>query len=204
MSKAEATRERILDAALEEFSTFGVAGARVDRIAHKAGCNKNLIYIYFESKEKLFTTLLQRHLADVNLHMPFTADDLPGFAGKVYDFATAHPEILRLLAWSTLEQSAQLPETRAESFDYMAAAVIDGQREGRIDPGFEPEFLVTTLMAIATAWSPALPFGTSTRHPAPEVLRDNVVKAVTLLVRPFTDVAVSGPGPETSDEEEQS
>src|SRR4051794_8206635 len=102
MSKAEATRERILDAALEEFSTFGIAGARVDRIARKAGCNKNLIYIHFENKEKLFTTVLQRHLADVNLQMPFMPEDLPGFAGKVYDFATAHPEILRLLAWSTL------------------------------------------------------------------------------------------------------
>ncbi|MFG1710810.1 TetR family transcriptional regulator [Nonomuraea sp. M3C6] len=187
MGNAEATRERILDAALEEFSTYGIAGARVDRIASKAGCNKNLIYIYFENKEKLFTTVLQRHLADVDLQMPFTAADLPGFAGQVYDFATTRPEILRLLAWSTLDQSAQLPETRAASFRDMAAAVADGQREGRINPGFEPEFLVTTLMAMATAWSSAFPFGTSTRHPAPEVLRANIVKAITLLMQPHAE-----------------
>ncbi|MFC4532155.1 TetR family transcriptional regulator [Sphaerisporangium dianthi] len=184
MSKAEATRERILDAALEEFSAYGIAGARVDRIARNAGCNKNLIYIYFESKEKLFTTVLQRHLADVNLRMPFTPADIPGFAGKVYDFATAHPQIIRLLAWSTLEQSAELPASRAVSFQEMAAAVADGQREGRINPAFPPEFLMTTLMAVATSWSPAFPFGTSTRRPAPEVLRENIVKAITLLVRP--------------------
>ena len=30
---AEATKERILDAALAEFSAYGIAGARVDRIA---------------------------------------------------------------------------------------------------------------------------------------------------------------------------
>ncbi|MCA2230048.1 TetR family transcriptional regulator [Nonomuraea aurantiaca] len=184
MSKAEATRERILDAALEEFSAYGIAGARVDRIARNAGCNKNLIYIYFENKEKLFTTVLQRHLADVNLEMPFTPADLPGFAGKVYDFAMAHPQIIRLLAWSTLDQSAQLPPSRAGSFRDMAATVADAQREGLVNPAFAPEFLVTTLMAIATSWSPAFPFGTSTRQPDPEVLREDVVKAITLLVRP--------------------
>ncbi len=65
MGNAEATRERILEAALAEFATYGIAGARVDRIAATAGCNKNLIYIYFENKETLFTTVLQKHLARV-------------------------------------------------------------------------------------------------------------------------------------------
>ena len=46
MGNAEAMRERILEAASAEFSAYGVAGARVDRIAKAAGCNKNLIYIY--------------------------------------------------------------------------------------------------------------------------------------------------------------
>lgn len=40
MRNAEATRERILEAAMAEFSAFGIAGARVDRIAKTAGCNK--------------------------------------------------------------------------------------------------------------------------------------------------------------------
>ena len=37
MRNAEASRERILDAALAEFSAYGIAGARVDRIAQAAG-----------------------------------------------------------------------------------------------------------------------------------------------------------------------
>lgn len=63
MRNAEATRERILEAATAEFSAYGIAGARVDRIAKTAGCNKNLIYIYFENKETLFTTVLQKQFA---------------------------------------------------------------------------------------------------------------------------------------------
>ncbi len=48
------TRARILDAALSEFSTHGLAGARTERIATAAGVNKALLYYYFASKEKLY------------------------------------------------------------------------------------------------------------------------------------------------------
>jgi len=56
MRNAEA-KERILQAAMAKFSAYGIAGARVDRIAKTAGCNKNLIYTYFKNKETLFTTI---------------------------------------------------------------------------------------------------------------------------------------------------
>jgi AcrR family transcriptional regulator len=60
---AEASKERILEAAFAEFAAYGVAGARVDRVAETAGCNKNLIYIYFQDKDSLFKTVLMRQLA---------------------------------------------------------------------------------------------------------------------------------------------
>jgi AcrR family transcriptional regulator len=86
-----------------------VAGARVDRIAATAGCNKNLLYVYFGSKENLFTAVLELHLVRVYEDIPFTPDDLPGFAGRVFDFAMTRPDLMRLLAWSTLEQSTRAP-----------------------------------------------------------------------------------------------
>jgi hypothetical protein len=63
-----------------EFSAYGVADARVDRIARAAGCNKNLIYVYFENKETLFTTVLHKHLLRVYQAVQFSPDDLPGYA----------------------------------------------------------------------------------------------------------------------------
>src|SRR6516225_9597086 len=107
MGKAEATRERILEAALAEFSAHGIAGARVDRIAQTARCNKNLIYIYFEDKESLFATVLRKHLMRIHEEQPFTPDDLPGFAARVFDWAMANPELMRLLAWFALEHKAK-------------------------------------------------------------------------------------------------
>jgi TetR/AcrR family transcriptional regulator len=53
------TRARILEAALSEFSAFGLAGARTDRIALSAGVNKALLYYYFESKENLYLAALE-------------------------------------------------------------------------------------------------------------------------------------------------
>jgi len=59
------TRARILDAALGEFSAYGLAGARTDRIATSAGVNKALLYYYFDSKEGLYTAALEMIAAKV-------------------------------------------------------------------------------------------------------------------------------------------
>ena len=41
--RAAATRRRILEAATAEFAAKGLAGARVDEIAARAGANKRMI-----------------------------------------------------------------------------------------------------------------------------------------------------------------
>lgn len=46
--------EEILHAALEVFSDQGLAGARVEDIASRAGVSKGTLYLYFASKEELF------------------------------------------------------------------------------------------------------------------------------------------------------
>lgn len=47
------SRQLLLDAARQEFGEYGYAGARVARIARRAGVNKQLIFYYFRSKEGL-------------------------------------------------------------------------------------------------------------------------------------------------------
>src|SRR5437879_10091446 len=56
----EKTRAAILKAALEEFSNEGVAGARTDEIARRAGVNKALLYYYFKDKEGLYGAALEQ------------------------------------------------------------------------------------------------------------------------------------------------
>lgn len=54
----ELTRRQILRSAREEFSERGFDGARVDRIAARAGANKRLLYHYFGNKEALYGAVL--------------------------------------------------------------------------------------------------------------------------------------------------
>ncbi len=54
---------KILEAAREEFVRFGLAGARVERIARRAKVNKAMIYYHFKSKENLYQQILEHHLS---------------------------------------------------------------------------------------------------------------------------------------------
>jgi len=57
----EARAEKVaclLDAALPEFATAGLSGARVDAIARAAGMNKRLLYHYVGDKAALFDATL--------------------------------------------------------------------------------------------------------------------------------------------------
>jgi TetR/AcrR family transcriptional regulator len=57
--RADQSRARILDAAIQEFSENGLAGARTEQIAEAAGVNKALIYYYFQGKEALYVAALE-------------------------------------------------------------------------------------------------------------------------------------------------
>jgi TetR/AcrR family transcriptional regulator len=57
--RADETQKRILRAAVQEFSTHGLSGARTDRIAESAKVNKALLYYYFKSKQGLYAAAVE-------------------------------------------------------------------------------------------------------------------------------------------------
>ena len=119
---AAATRARILDAAIEEFSAYGLAGARVDRIAKAARANKRAIYEYFTDKRGLFAAAMDRVLDDLAAAVPLTEDDLPGYAGRLFDYHCANPQAMRMHLWRQLESPSAGPDAvgfYAEKLDGM-------------------------------------------------------------------------------------
>jgi TetR/AcrR family transcriptional regulator len=60
------TRAAILAAAEAVFAKAGLAGARTDAIAAKAGVNKALLYYYFDSKEALYRAVIEDHFREFN------------------------------------------------------------------------------------------------------------------------------------------
>jgi TetR/AcrR family transcriptional regulator len=60
-----ATRKKLLTAARLEFAKHGLAGARVDEIAMRAGVNKQLVYHYFGDKDALYLAVLEWVYEDI-------------------------------------------------------------------------------------------------------------------------------------------
>src|ERR1700691_346141 len=112
---AEATRQRLLDAATQEFAARGIAGARVDRIAEAARSNKAQIYNYFVSKDALFDAVFDRIVEATLSDTPIDPTNLPEYAGRLFDRYQKHPEVQRLATWHRLE--------RADGADPIAAIV---------------------------------------------------------------------------------
>ena len=102
----ERTKQLLLDAATAEFSAYGMAGARIDRIAASAGVNKERIYQYFGKKSEFFGIVLERQLAAVMDAVQITGtgvEAITEYTGKVFDYQVEHPELARLTFWEGLE-----------------------------------------------------------------------------------------------------
>jgi AcrR family transcriptional regulator len=107
---AEDTKRRIFDAAAAEFAEHGLAGARIDRIATAARANKQAIYLYYGSKEKLFVAILRAKLAEVRFSIVIDPDGVAESVGQIFDWYHEHPELIRLLLWEALEASDEPDE----------------------------------------------------------------------------------------------
>jgi AcrR family transcriptional regulator len=149
---AEATKLRLLAAATSEFAAHGVAGARVDRIAKAAGANKQLIYAYFENKDGLFDAVLAKHCGALAAEVPFDAEDMPGYVGRLFDYALGHPEVYRLVSWAALERPSAVAAFERESYGAKLESIAGAQKDGGIDSSFAPADLLALVMAIAAAW----------------------------------------------------
>ena len=156
-SKGEATKRRILDAASAEFARFGIAGARVDRIAAEARSNKAQMNSYFGSKDALFDAVYSEHIGWMVNSVPLRGDDLPGYAVRLYDAYLAHPEVVRLTTWARLERHpvGDLYNDGEDHNRGKVDAIREGQRTGRIDAGQDAEDVLSLMTAMSMAWSPA-------------------------------------------------
>lgn len=184
---AEATRRRLLDAASAEFAEFGVAGARVDRIAAAAQTNKAQIYHYFGSKDALFGAVLAALLHDVVDSDRFDAGDLPESMGRIFDQFEDDPSLARLATWYRLERSDGDPPNPAivEANAAKVAAIRVAQREGRVTDAFPADVLLGLLVSLATTWASLPPeYTPASRNNSRPRRRAAVVDAARRLVAP--------------------
>jgi AcrR family transcriptional regulator len=148
-TKSDHTKEKILHAALHEFSVHGLAGARVEEIAKAAGVNKAMIYYHFPGKESLFNELFQaemellrQEIASV-LHERDTssAADMTLAVKELLKYVTSKKELLKILVSETVRQDASLPHLFQLLDVSMAVGVEAAQKAGRSLPDEEEPVL---------------------------------------------------------------
>ena len=145
-----ATRDRILAAAKDEFTEYGFAGARLNRIASTARASKERLYSYFASKEQLFEAVVAQWVADAPYAVPLTAENVPGYVEGLFDNFVADPRGARLQRWIELEAPEGLADDHVlrRIFRAKLVEVRRGQQAGLIDPTWHPMDLVTLLTEI--------------------------------------------------------
>lgn len=148
---AAATRARILQAAVAEFTDFGLAGSRIDRIAEAAAANKRSIYVYFESKELLFHAALHQVINELNEAVPLTEDDLPSYAGAMFDYLLEHPQALRMSLWRFLERPSAGPDTAAIYADKVGKMASRAASE-TVSADLRPTDMIVLVLGLATSW----------------------------------------------------
>ena len=183
---AEATRQRLLDAATEEFAARGIAGARVDRIANAARSNKAQIYHYFGSKDGLFDAVFDRIVQATVSETPIDPTDLPEYAGRLFDRYEQHPEIQRLATWYRLERGGDDNPIRAivASNASKVKAIAEAQKDGLLTTHFDPAVLLALVLTISATWSSMTPeYAGLVKRLSSAKRRQAIVDAVSTLLR---------------------
>jgi AcrR family transcriptional regulator len=174
------TRQRLLQAAAAEFAAYGIAGARVDRIAAAAKCNKQAIYAYYGSKEALCDAVLEAMVVDIVESVPIDAFDLPSYAVRLFDRYQAQPDALRLATWYSLEGKS-LPQSALASMLPKVEAIRAAQDAGAVSKRFAPEMLLMLVITLTRLDAPGSPEARSGTIPT-AAYRQAIADAVTRLV----------------------
>jgi AcrR family transcriptional regulator len=159
---ADRSQATILAAARDEFAEHGLGGARMDRIAERAGLNKRLIYYYFEDKEQLFRAVLEQaylHIREEErkLHLLELkpVDAVRRLVEFTWNYYLAHPEFLTLLNSANLHRARHLEESRraremnSPLIEMLAEILERGRKDGSFRGGVDPLQLYVSIAGLS-------------------------------------------------------
>jgi len=155
------TQEAIFGAALAEFTSKGLDGARVDKIARRAGANKRMIYHYFGGKEDLFLAVLERTYAAIRsaereLHLE-DLDPVTGMRELVtfsFDYFERNPHFIKLLNNENLhgarhvKGSGGIREMHSPLVSMIADVLERGRKSGVFRADVDPVQLYISIAAL--------------------------------------------------------
>jgi TetR/AcrR family transcriptional regulator len=198
-----ATRKKLLTAARREFARRGLAGARVDEIAGRAGVNKQLVYHYFGDKDALYLAVLewvyeeirtQEHRLNLVGLPPQRA--IRKLIESSFDHLAAHPDFIVLLndenrgGAKHVRGSRRLEAMHSPLVSMVSKILKDGVQTGVFRSGINPLHLYISIAGLSYFFFSNTPtlsaiFGKDLRSPAAKrARRKHVVELVLRALRP--------------------
>jgi TetR/AcrR family transcriptional regulator len=185
--KAPDAPTRLIRAALEEFAAHGAAGARTERIARRAGVNKQLIHYYFRNKQGLYAAVVAHAATEVATALAalplvgLTAvERLRRLVRGQFDFLLEHPAhtALLLAAGDGADGTVRWADTATKP---LADLLRDGQATGFFRDDIDPEAQARLALLLALGYFAIRPV--TQRWGPPVQWRD---QAAELVVRGCT------------------
>lgn len=154
---AERTRRLLREAAAAEFAEHGLHGTTIERIAARAGVNKERLYNYFGDKAALFAAVVSEQLTRIATEVPLAAGsvaEVAEFAAQAFDYQLDHPDLGRLVVWEGISDSGVLPDegVRTRLYGEKVALLQDAQQVGTISSAIPAPHLLFLLLSLASWW----------------------------------------------------
>ena len=168
--RPEQTRDAILQAAIQEFARYGIAGARTDAIARAARVNKALLYYYFKDKQTLYGAAMDHAFRQLSTHMMAVLErDLPPgekvrvYVGEYFDFIAHHPlnrDLVQREMMRAGHSSAHLQRIAKRYFQplfkKLSEVIHAGTASGEFRP-VDPVQLVPSMVALVVFYFTSAP-----------------------------------------------
>jgi AcrR family transcriptional regulator len=158
----EGMRLRILQAAKKEFAAYGLAGARVDRIAKDAGANKRMLYYHVGKKDDLYLAVLEGAYEQIRVEergLDLEHLDPPKAIERLIDFTwnyfIRNPEFLALLNTENLararhlKRSAKIKSMHSPFVEMIRTVVNRGVASGDFKVAMDPVQLYISIAALS-------------------------------------------------------
>lgn len=156
------TRQKLLTAARREFARSGLAGARVDEIAERAGVNKQLVYHYFGDKDALYLAVLEWVYEEIRTQeRKLNLEGLPPeqairkLIEASFDHLAAHPDFIVLLNDENrggarhVRGSRRLEAMHSPLVSMVSRILREGVRAGIFRKGVNPVHLYISIAGLS-------------------------------------------------------
>jgi AcrR family transcriptional regulator len=155
----EDTRERVLEAAAEQFAQHGFAGTSLAAISKQCGISDGLILHHFQTKEGLYRQVLEemsgryaQELAQAWESAGSPEQAMQQTLAATFDFWKRDTTYQRISQWAMLEGHTELSQREAGLTAGLVRQVEQLQKRGQIDTRYSPMVFLTMIVGPIHFW----------------------------------------------------